>query len=105
MATRTESTQTYATVDAWRGRIALIIAFAGTVFSFMAVTGFQPLPTEWIPSAVGLVGLKVPYTGLNETWYLVRILLGLYITFVFLVIAGQMIGTWRRLLMDDGGEA
>ncbi|MDZ7849470.1 MAG: hypothetical protein U5K70_01195 [Halodesulfurarchaeum sp.] len=105
MATRNESTTTYPTVDAWRGRIALIFAFAGTIFAFLLVSDFQPLDPVWVPSAVGLVGLKVPYTGLNETWYLVRILLGVYITFVFVIIAGQMIGTWRRLLMDDGGEA
>jgi|GEM_PF-2839142 len=105
--------ETTATTDAsspvldpeYRVAIAIIVAILVTYGVFIGVSGYHPSVIEWVPSAVGLSGLKVAYTTYNELWLWVRLLLGAYITVVLLIVTLQLVGTWRRLIADTGGEA
>jgi hypothetical protein len=90
---------------AYRAAIAAIVALVVTMGVFVGVTGAHPAVTQWVPSAVGLVGLEVAYSTYNDLWILVRLLLGAYITVVLLIVTLQLVGTWRRLIADAGGES
>ena len=87
-----------------RTAIAIIAAVLGTFVLFLGVIGLHPTVISWTPSAVGLVGLEVPYGTYNDLWIVVRLLLGAYITVVLLIVTLQLVGTWRRLIADSGGE-
>ncbi|AOW80829.1 hypothetical protein HTSR_1659 [Halodesulfurarchaeum formicicum] len=105
MAETTQTTQRSLFKPEYRAAIATVVAIVVTFGIFIGVTGYHPPVTEWVPSAVGLVGLEVAYSTYNDLWLLVRVLLGAYITFVLLVVALQLVGTWRRLIVDAGGES
>lgn len=104
MAETTEKTHPALLGEQYRAAIATIVALVVTFGVFVGVTGWHPSVTAWVPSAVGLVGLEVSYTTYNELWLWVRLLLGAYITVVLLIVTLQLIGTWRRLIVDAGGE-
>ena len=107
MAETKDATETSTPIldPGYRVAIAIIVAIVVTYGVFVGVSGYHPPVTEWIPSAVGLSGLKVGYTTYNELWVWVRLLLGVYITMVLLIVTLQLIGTWRRLIADAGGES
>jgi hypothetical protein len=104
MASRTETAHRLPEVDRWRGGLAAVAAVVGTVGIFWWISGFTPVTNTWLPSVLGLIGLEVPYAIYNDLWQLVRIALGAYITMVFLIVALQLVGTWRRLIADQRGE-
>ncbi|MBS3760242.1 hypothetical protein [Halodesulfurarchaeum sp.] len=105
MAETTEKTNPALLGEGYRAAISMIVALVVTFAVFIGVTGWHPVVTAWIPTAVGLVGLEVGYTTYNELWLWVRLLLGAYITAVLLIVSLQLIGTWRRLIADAGGES
>jgi hypothetical protein len=105
MAQATEQRHKRPVVVRHRAVIAGLIAALGTLAVFLGVVDLHPPVTTWVPSAVGLVGLEVAYSSYNDLWLLVRLLLGAYITVVLLVVALQLVGTWRRLIVDAGGES
>ena len=105
MAETTEKTHPALLGEQYRAAVAMVVALVVTFAVFIGVTGWHPSVTTWVPSAVGLVGLEVGYTTYNELWLWVRLLLGAYITVVLLIVTLQLIGTWRRLIADAGGES
>ena len=105
MAETTETRRASLVDPAYRAAIAAVVALVVTMGIFVGVTGAHPSVTEWVPSAVGLVGLEVAYSTYNDLWILVRLLLGAYITVVLLIVTLQLVGTWRRLVVDVGGES
>ncbi len=105
MAESTETTHPAHLGTEYRAAISMIVALVVTFGVFIGITGWHPPVTTWVPSAVGLVGLEIGYTTYNELWVWVRLLLGAYITGVLLIVTLQLIGTWRRLIADTGGES
>lgn len=103
MATTTETTRRTPGWSAWRGGIAAAVAIVGTVALFWWIDGVYPVSNGWRVIG-GYVTLQVPYGVYDQVWLLVRALLGAYITVVFLIVFLQLVGTWRRLLADSGGE-
>jgi hypothetical protein len=105
MAETKEKTNPALLGEQYRAAISMIVALVVTFAVFIGVTGWHPAVTAWVPTAVGLVGLEVGYTAYNDLWLIVRLLLGAYITFVLVIVTLQLIGTWRRLIVDAGGES
>ena len=104
MASTTETVSRTPTWSTWRGGIAAAVAVIGTVGLFWWIGGYHPLANEWTIVGFGFVGLKVPYALYNDVWLVVRMLLGAYITLVFAIVFLQLVGTWRRLIADAGGD-
>jgi hypothetical protein len=104
MAETTETRRASLGDPTHRAAIAAVVALVVTMGVFVGVTSAHPAVTAWVPSAVGLVGLEVAYSTYNDLWVLVRLLLGAYITVVLLIVTLQLVGTWRRLIVDAGGE-
>jgi hypothetical protein len=105
MAETKEKTNPALLGEQYRAAISMIVALVVTAAILLGVSGWHPAVTAWVPSAVGLVGLEVGYATYNDLWLLVRMLLGAYITMVLLIVALQLVGTWRRLIADAGGDA
>jgi hypothetical protein len=105
MEDATETGHQFAGVIENRTAIAILASVLGTFAIFLGVVGLHPTVVSWAPSAVGLVGLEVPYGTYNDLWIVVRLLLGAYITVVLLIVTLQLVGTWRRLIADSGGES
>lgn len=104
MSTTTETATRTPSWSTWRGGIALVTAAVFTLALFWWIAGVQPTANGWILSGQGFVVLQVPYAMYNDAWIVVRILLGCYITVVFAIVLMQLLGTWRRLLSEHGGE-
>jgi hypothetical protein len=105
MAATTDTKPSTLIGEQYRVAIATIVALVVTFVLLVGVTGWHPPVSAWVPSAVGLVGLEVGYATYNDLWLLVRVLLGAYITVVLLIVTLQLVGTWRRLIVDAGGES
>jgi hypothetical protein len=105
MAETTDATNPTLLGGHYRTAIATVVSVVVTAAILLGVSGWHPAVTAWVPTAVGLVGLEVGYATYNDLWLLVRMLLGAYITMVLLIVALQLVGTWRRLIADAGGEA
>lgn len=105
MASHTETVTRTPDWSTWRGGIAMVVAVVSTVGLFWWIGGFQPFTNGWTVVGPGFVTLEVPYRLYNEAWVLIRGLLGAYITVVFLIVFLQLVGTWRRLIAENGGEA
>lgn len=105
MAETTDTTRPGPLAPEYRVAISVLVAITVTYAIFIGVTGYHPPVTRWVPTTVELVGLKVGYTTYNQLWLWVRLLLGAYISVVLLVVTLQLVGTWRRLIADAGGES
>ncbi|MFC7045012.1 hypothetical protein ACFQH6_05860 [Halobacteriaceae archaeon GCM10025711] len=92
-------------VSRWRGVAALAFAVVGTAVLLVWLDGMAASTNGWTAIATGNVGRQLPYDGFNDLWLAVRAVLGLYISVVFVVVAAQLLGTWRQLTAgDEGGD-
>lgn len=82
-----------------RAAIAALLAIVGTLGLFWSMLQLQLVSGTW--TLAGYVTVEFPFRVWNLIWLAVRIILGLYISFVVLVIGGQLVGTWRRLVSEN----
>ena len=91
-------------VDDGRWRIVAAAAFAivGTAVLLMAFDRIPLVVINWEPIVTGHIVPDVSYDRFNAIWLAVRAIMGLYISFVFLIIGGQLLGHWRRYVVEGG---
>jgi hypothetical protein len=89
----------------WRAIAAAVVTVVAVaaLLLWMDTLGAGPNPYVIVSQGQqGYVARKAPYDAYNRIWLAVRGGLGLYITSVFVIVAGQLLGTWRRYLADGG---
>ncbi|MFB6134290.1 MAG: hypothetical protein ABEJ55_04820, partial [Halanaeroarchaeum sp.] len=86
-----------------RTTVAALLSAIGTVGLFWSVLQLKLVSGTWTLTG-GYVTVHFPFRVYDVLWLAARIILGLYISFVVLVIALQLLGSWRRMLTDDESE-
>lgn len=82
-------------VSGGRAAIAAIVAVVGTLGLFWSMLQLELVSGNW--TLVGLVTVEFPFRVWSLIWLSVRIILGLYISFVVVVIGLQLLGYWRQM--------
>ncbi|MDR5673730.1 hypothetical protein RH858_11315 [Halalkaliarchaeum sp. AArc-GB] len=88
----------------WRAVAAAVVAVVGTAALLVAFDRIPTMINSWEPIAVGHLTREVSYHQFNSIWLLVRAAIGLYISVVFVIIAGQLVGHWRRYVIEGGEQ-
>ncbi|MCU4718278.1 hypothetical protein [Halapricum hydrolyticum] len=88
--------------DRWRSLTAVVAAAIGTAAVLVAFDQLPEIVNGWEPIVGGHVTRETAYDQFNAIWLAVRAVMGLYISFVFFVIAGQLLGHWRRYVVEGG---
>ncbi|MFW6384819.1 MAG: cytochrome b/b6 domain-containing protein [Halodesulfurarchaeum sp.] len=86
-----------------RVAIAAILAVIGTLGLFWSMLQLQLVSGAWMLTG-GVVDVQFPVRVYNVIWLAVRAILGLYISFVVLVIALQLVGSYRQMVSTDVHE-
>ena len=84
----------------WRSVAAALLAVVGTAALLVALDLIPAVVNDWEPIVTGLIIPDVSYDQFNNIWLAVRAIMGLYISVVFLIIAGQLLGHWRRYVVE-----
>lgn len=84
----------------WRAVVSIVVAGVATGGLLWWLHTLPPSAIPWTYASAGHVTRSIPYDTVNDVWLLVRAGLGLYISGVFVIIALQLLGTWRRLLVS-----
>lgn len=84
-----------------RAAIAVLLAVIGTVGLFWSMLKLQLVSGTWT-LAGGYVVVHFPFRVYNVIWLAARAILGLYISFVVVVIGLQLLGYWRRMTTESG---
>lgn len=102
MATGTENQSWFARNPWWRNVASLVFGVVGTAALLLIVSWIQPVINSWEPLVGGHLTREYSYDQFNTIWLVVRAGMGLYITFVLLIIGGQLLGHWRRYVIEAG---
>lgn len=86
----------------WRIAVSSVFAVVATAALLVAFDLIPSVVNGWEPIVTGHIVLDVSYDRFNTIWLAVRAIMGLYISFVFLIIAGQLLGHWRRYVVEGG---
>lgn len=90
-------------VSVGRVAIALLTAVVGTLGLFWSMLQLQLVSGSWT-LAGGYISVAFPFRVYNVIWLAARAILGLYISFVVVVITLQLLGSWRRMVSDEYPE-
>ena len=88
----------------WRSVTAVVVAIVGTATLLLVAEQLPSVVNGWTPTTTGHLTRRVSYDRFNTIWLVVRAGLGLYISFVFCIVAAQLVGHWRRYVVDGGAE-
>ncbi|QSG15560.1 hypothetical protein [Halapricum desulfuricans] len=102
MATGTEDQSWFARNPRWRSAASVVFAIVGTAALLFLVSRIPPVVNSWEPLVGGHLTREYSYDQFNTIWLAVRAMMGLYISFVLLIIAGQLLGHWRRYVIEAG---
>ncbi|MFB6152689.1 MAG: cytochrome b/b6 domain-containing protein [Halodesulfurarchaeum sp.] len=86
-----------------RTTLAALISTIGTVGLFWSVIQLQLVSGTWTLTG-RLVTVHFPFRVYDVIWFVARIVLGLYISFVVLVISLQLLGSWRQMTAEKGTD-
>lgn len=87
-------------VSVGRVTIAAILAIIGTLGLFWSMLQLQLVSGTWTLTG-SYVAVQFPVRVYNVVWLAVRAILGLYISFVVLVIALQLLGSYRQMVSES----
>jgi anti-sigma-K factor RskA len=91
----------------WRAITAAVVTVVGVAALLLWMETLQTGANPYVivsQGQQGYVARKAPYDAFNNIWLMVRGVMGAYITFVFFIIAGQLVGTWRRYIVEGGDD-
>lgn len=88
----------------WRSLTAAAVAVVGTAALLVAFDQLPELVNGWEPVMTGQLTREIAYDQFNAIWLAIRAVMGLYISFVFFIIAGQLLGHWRRYVVEGGEQ-
>ncbi len=89
-------------ISVGRATIAATLAIVGTIGLYWSVLQLELVSGTW--TLAGYVTVSFPFRVYNMIWLAARVILGLYISFVVLVIGLQLLGYYRRLTSDEHHE-
>ncbi|QSG09901.1 hypothetical protein [Halapricum desulfuricans] len=102
MATGTQDQSWFARNPWWRNAVSITLGIVGTAVLLVIVSRIPPVVNSWEPLVGGHLTREYSYDQFNTIWLAVRAMMGLYISFVLLIIAGQLLGHWRRYVVEAG---
>ncbi len=102
MTSGTEDQSWFARNPWWRSAVSVVLAIVGTATLLFLVSRIPPVINGWEPVVDGHLTRGYSYDQFNAIWLAVRAMMGLYISFVLLIIAGQLLGHWRRYVIEAG---
>jgi hypothetical protein len=105
MSSGTESQSWFDRNPWWRSGAAVVFAVLSTAVLLLVADRIPAVVNSWLPLSSGHLTREYSYDQFNTLWLVVRAGMGLYISFVFLIIAGQLLGHWRRYVVEAGEES
>lgn len=86
-----------------RAVIAVLVAIIGTLGLFWSMLQLELAGSSW-QLAGGYISVQFPFRVYNVIWLAARAILGLYISFVVVVITFQLLGSYRQMVAGEHAD-